>query len=271
MAGERWQIGLDIQPHGWYALAVVPRRRGWQVKGCWQQALPGEDAPGGLPATAPLVASLRRWRQALPRRYSLRLALPAERVLQRILPAPDTQLRAPYRETFLLNQAAKQFPLAREALALDYRSPSSQPQQVVVTAAPQVDVAAWLEVMAASGLAVEVLEIAPCALQASARLAGLSAGHVLVHRFWHGWLWVAPRSQPFQFGVAAADTPLETLLPVTLHGAPVAFSSVLDAAPPGVQAWSPLATLSEATLPTGTPAAAFVLAVGLAVRPEDRP
>jgi len=275
MAGEKWQIGLDIQPHAYYAVAVARRQEGWQLRGCWHQPLAEPAALSGSPPTPETQkAALRRWRAGLPRRFSLRLALPAARVLQRALPAPSPQLREPHREAFLLAQAARLFPLDREALVFDYRTLPGQPEQVLVTAAHRQELAAWLALLQGAGLQPDAVDISPCALHYIGALAGVPADALMLHHLRQGWVWVSPRDRPFQFGIAdVAENAGEVLagLPAPLRSLPCFFSSEPGAAvPEGLHGWSPFRRLLGAAPPEGEPPGAFALAAGLAIRPEDR-
>ncbi|PLR35833.1 pilus assembly protein HofM [Chimaeribacter californicus] len=275
MAGEKWQIGLDIQPHAYYAVAVARQRGGWQLRGCWHQLLPGhEPLSSGLPVPEIQTEALRRWRAGLPRRFSLRVALPAARVLQRTLPAPAPQLREPHREAFLLAQAARLFPLDRDALVFDYRTPSGQPEQVLVTAAHRQELAAWLALLQQAGLQPDAVDIPPCALHYIGELAGIPAEALMLHHLRQGWVWVSPRDRAFQFGIIdAAENAGDVLaaLPAALHALPCFFSSALgEPVPDGMHGWSPFSRLLGAAPAESEPPGAFALAAGLAVRPEDR-
>ncbi|PLR54431.1 pilus assembly protein PilM [Chimaeribacter arupi] len=274
MAREKWQIGLDIQPHAYYAVAVVRRRGEWQLRGCWHQPL--ADAAllsGGLPSPDIQKETLRRWRGGLPRQFSLRLALPAARVLQRTLPSPAPQLQEPHREAFLLAHAARLFPLDRDALVFDYRTAPGQPEQVLVTAAHRQELAAWLALLQAAGLYPDAVDISPCALHYIGALSGVPADALMLHHLRQGWVWVSPRHRPFQSGMAdAAENAGDVLaaLPAPLRALPCFFSSEqTEPNPDGMQGWTPFASLPGACPTEGAPPGAFALAAGLAVRPED--
>ena len=274
MAGGKWQIGLDIQLHGCYAIAVVRHRGGYQLRGGWHLPLPADEPLSGEPVLpGSRLESLRRWRALLPRRFSLRVALPAARVLQRSLPAPAAQLQEPHREAFLLTQAARLFPLDRDALVFDYRTPPGQPQQVVVTVAHRQELAAWLARLQGTGLQPDAVDIAPCALHYIGALANVPPDALMLHHLPQGWLWVTPRTLPFQYGMAGSAehaAAVQAALPEPLQSRPCFFSSALpEPVPEGMQGWAPFSRLPGA-LPAETVPGAFVLAAGLAVRPEDR-
>ncbi|EGY28000.1 hypothetical protein Rin_00020860, partial [Candidatus Regiella insecticola 5.15] len=82
MYSQLWQVGLDIQMNFIRALAVTRRRYGWQLRYWWQQALPsGILQAGNLQQPEALSERLCLLRKQLPQNISLRIALPAQRIL----------------------------------------------------------------------------------------------------------------------------------------------------------------------------------------------
>lgn len=123
MFPQAWQVGLDIQIDCVRALAVQRRRNGWQLRHWWQQTLPQAVLRDGcLAPSEALIRALRQWRVQLPRHISLRIALPAQRVLQQCMAQPDARLREPERSDYIVGHGVKQFPLDGQTLALDYRA-----------------------------------------------------------------------------------------------------------------------------------------------------
>lgn len=99
------------------------RRNGWQLRHWWQQTLPQAVLRDGcLAPSEALIRALRQWRVQLPRHISLRIALPAQRVLQQCMAQPDARLREPERSDYIVGHGVKQFPLDGQTLALDYRA-----------------------------------------------------------------------------------------------------------------------------------------------------
>jgi pilus assembly protein HofM len=280
MFSQVWQIGLDIQSNGFRALAAQHRRGGWQLRHWWQQTLPQRVLRDGyIEQSEILITSLHQWRSRLPRQISLRIALPAQRVLQHSLPLPDYRLHEPVRHDYITTQGLKQFPLDSQTLAMDYRVAPSNTHQLLLTAARQQELQQWLNCLQQADLQPQVIDITPCALCAMAAFAGLSPEVGLLHRLEHEWLWVAPRNTPFAYGVlpvsefggaSQALAALRVACPV-LGEKEVYYSSVLDeSAPVGTIPWSPFTAFSRLSPPLPAQPAAFVLAGGLALRREDR-
>lgn len=115
---QSWQVGLDIQSHSVRALAVQRRRNGWQLRHWWQhKLLQAVLRDGCLEHSDALIQVLRQWRVQLPKYISLRIALPAQRVLQQRMPQPDARLKEPQRNNYISIQGLKQFPLDGQTLA----------------------------------------------------------------------------------------------------------------------------------------------------------
>ncbi|WAT08484.1 type IV pilus biogenesis protein PilM [Rouxiella badensis] len=277
-----WYVGLDIQNDYARAIAVQRRRNGWQLRHWWQQPLPQVVMRQGiLHETEQLIAILSRWRHSLPSTISLRICLPAQRIIQVRLPLPDNRLKEPHRHTFISASAAKQLPLAMESLAIDYRVEPCDDQRLIVTAARREELAQWQHCLAQARLFPEVIELTPCALQSAASAAGVSRESLLLHRLSDGWLWASPHGLPFQFGLFDDDEVADpnslgpTLAPLYLAhklcDGDIYYTSVVDTAPPkGVQNWSPFAAFSQMSPPIPPNCGAFAIAAGLAVRPADQ-
>ncbi|WP_447873782.1 type IV pilus biogenesis protein PilM [Serratia fonticola] len=279
MFSQTWQVGLDIQDHSIRALAAQRRRNGWQLRHWWQQALPYSALRAGhLESSAMLVAVLKQWRSRLPRHISLRIALPAQRVLQQTLPLPDLRLQEPVRHDYITTQGLKQFPLDSQTLALDYRQAQPNTHQLLLTAARQQELQQWLHCLQQADLHPQVIDIAPNALSMMAAFAGLAPDAGLLHRLESEWLWVAPRAMSFAYGVLPAGeavgvkqalAALRSACPA-MGAKEVYYSSVLDeAAPEGAMPWSTFTAFSRLYPPLPAQPMAFVLAGGLALRRED--
>lgn len=294
---QAWQVGLDIQTGFARAIAVQRRRYGWQLRHWWQHPLPPSTLREGmLHQTEPLIALLSQWRATLPSDISLRICLPAQRIMQLILPEPDALLREPQRSAFLFANAAKQFPLSIQSLVMDYRTDPCGDKNVVVTAARQQELQHWLACLSQAKLFPQVVDIAPCALQIAASLAGLQAETPLLHQLTEGWLWASPTGLPFQFGIFDADMFDANIFDAEEHGSEkitvsatpgeairqqyraaklcaegVYYSSETGTVvPAGMSGWSPFSALAQMSPPLPAIPSAFVLATGLALRPDDR-
>lgn len=279
MFSQTWQVGLDIQGYCVRSLAAQRRRNGWQLRHWWQQALPHSALRDGyLVNSEMLVVGLKQWRSRLPRHISLRIALPAQRVLQQTLPLPDHRLQEPVRHDYITTQGLKQFPLDSQTLTMDYRQAQPNTHQLLLTAARQQEMQQWLHCLQQADLHPQVIDIAPNALRMMAGFAGLAPDAGLLHRLESEWLWVAPRAMPFAYGVLAAGEAIGAKQALAaMHAACPAlgakeayYSSVLDeASPEGVMPWSPFTAFSSLFPPLPSLPMAFVLAGGLALRRED--
>ncbi len=277
-----WQVGLDIQNGYARAIAVQKRRNGWQLRHWWQQPLPQDVMRQGiLHETEQLIVILSRWRRLLPVTLSLRICLPAQRIIQLRLPTPDSRLLEPQRDAFIRASAAKKLPLAVESLLIDYRAESCDSGQLLVTAAREEEVAQWQGCLAQAKLFPDAIELTPCAIQQSACSAGVPAESLLLHRMNQQWLWVAPHGLPFQFGLLEEDEApaagqwRETLCGLysasKLCGDDIYYSSVKQELPPaGLCDWSPFSAFRHKSPPLPVESGAFAIAAGLALRPVER-
>ncbi|WP_192456538.1 type IV pilus biogenesis protein PilM [Musicola keenii] len=282
MAYPVWQIGMDVQNGVLRALAVQRRRHGWQLRQWWQLPLPSDTLRGGsLHNPAALCAVLQRWKRELPHYVSLRLAFPADRVLQQRLSEPDGRLREPERGWYIEKMAAKKLPVSSDALIFDYRIDPSVADSVLVTAARKAELALWLDCFRHAGLQLDAVDITPCALRCMARQAGLASDNMLVHRFEDRWLWVSSLNATLAFGTVHVDDAADfsaLLSYVSAHYEPMASEPIylstsapdfLPQASSSFTLWSPLPAFSQQQPPLPAFPSAFVIAGGLAVRPED--
>jgi len=276
-----WQVGLDIQNGCARAIGVQKRRNGWQLRHWWQQPLPQEVMRQGiLHETEQLIVILSRWRSRLPSTFSLRICLPAERIIQIRLPTPDIRLQEPHRDAFIRTSAAKQLPLAVESLTLDYRCESAASTELIVTAARREELDSWQHCLKQAKLFPEAVELTPCAIQAAASAAGVPAESLLLHRLEQHWLWVAPHGLPFQFGLLEdedIDEPArlrEKLTTLYRHrklcNDELYFTSTgEDPVPDGMRSWSAFDAFQQVSPPLPVNPGAFAIAAGLAVRAAD--
>lgn len=305
-----WQVGLDIQNHSVRAVAVQRRRCGWQLRQWWQQtSVEPLLRDGRLQSPEILSALLRRWRSNLPRHISVRIGLPAQRVLQQSFPVPDSRLREPERSWYIQANAGKQFPVDSQTLTLDYRADPLDPERLCVTAARQDEINAWLRCLQAADLNPQVIDITPSVLRCMATCAGLSPQYPLLHRLEDEWLAVASLGSGFAFTIipcvdggdaitALAALPQHYYSEKTYSSEKTYdsakkssvkedknpeegrdhrsshsvfyYSSVLDEVlPAGAIAWSPFTVFRQLQPPLPFLPSAFVLAAGLALRSGD--
>lgn len=274
MAFQTWQVGLDIQNGQICALGIQRRRNGWQLRHWWQHTLPQDTLRNGLVQRPDVVvALLQQWRKQLPARISLRVGFPPQLVMQHPLAPPALQLREPDRHRYIVAAARRFFPIAPEALTLDYRSGSRPGEPVYLTAARRDAVQNWLGCLQQASLEPDVLELTPGALYALARTLTISPSSALVHRLNDHWLWCAPHSAEQPWGWCSLDESPDfaalrhRYLP---DSDAVWYSSALSEAPPeGTQALLPLAAVQCYQPPLPACDGGFALATGLALRPED--
>lgn len=274
MAFQTWQVGLDIQNGQLCALGIQRRRNGWQLRHWWQHTLPQDTLRNGLVQRPDdVVVLLQRWRKHLPARISLRVGFPPQLVMQRQLAQPALRLREPDRSSYIMAAARRFFPVAPEALALDYRCADDAGGAMYLTAARQDALQNWLDCLQQASLAPDVMELTPAALYTLARGLSLDTSAALVHRLSDHWLWYAPQSGEHAWGWCSLDDAADfsALQQRYLQGShSVWYSSALaEELPEGTCALSPLAAVQCYQPPLPLYDGAFALATGLALRPED--
>lgn len=268
MAFQHWQIGLDIQNGQLCALAVERRRHGWQLRHWWQQPLPHDTLRNGvLQTSAVLQEMLTRWQRQLPKRYSLRVGLPPQLVLQRTLPLPAPALCEPALSRYVAASASRLFPVEAASLALDYR-PADTPDKLSVTAARREAISQWLLPLQQAGLQPEVFELSSLALLQVALQMALRPASLLVHPLQTHWLWAMTGE------ATACGTSAEPLSVAHLHATfPQADTLYCTSPPPlpeaDVQLLQPFSLLRYQQPPLPAQPGAFAVALGLALRPED--
>lgn len=275
MAFQTWQVGLDIQNGQLCALGIQRRRNGWQLRHWWQHTLPQDTLRNGLVQRPnDVVALLQRWRKHLPARISLRVGFPPQLVMQRQLAQPALRLRESDRSSYIMAAARRFFPIAPEALALDYRCSDDADGSMYLTAARQDALHNWVDCLQQASLSPEVLELTPAALCALARGLSLEKSAALVHRLSDHWVWYAPQSNEHAWGWCSLEDAADfrVLQQRYLQGShSVWYSSVLaEERPEGTFALSPLAAVQCYQPPLPVYDGTFALATGLALRPEDR-
>lgn len=268
MAFQRWQIGLDIQNGQICALGIERRRHGWQLRHWWQQTLPQDTLRNGVLQTTPaLLDMLGRWQRHLPKRYSLRVGLPPQLVLQRTLPLPETSLREPALSRYVAASAQRLFPVEPASLSLDYRLPGKA-SQLCVTAARREVIAQWLAPLQQAGLKPDVFELSSLALTQIAMRMPLRHNQLLIHPLSDHWLWTLAGESTSS---GAATEPLTfALLHETFPQMETVFCTSTAVLPEEqVQRCQPLTLLHYLQPLLPAQEGDFTVALGLALRPED--
>ena len=282
MAFRLWQVGLEIGNGAVRALAVQRRRGGWQLRHWWQRALPAAslNEREGSPCDG-VGRLLAEWRKQLPGSISLRVCLPAHLFSQRRINAPDRRLREPEREWYVGSHAKRHFPEDSGPLLFDYQDDPLVPNTLLVTAARQTAVAQWQSCLSAAGLDPQIMDFMPCALRCMARHAELERNAMLIHGLDDGWCWISPLSRPLEFGFVRREDALDFEALRRIIGPPPSgergavcpgayFSSIAGAdAPKDALAWPPFDTFWQIFPPVPPRPQAFLIAGGLALRPED--
>ncbi|MDX5630776.1 MULTISPECIES: pilus assembly protein PilM [unclassified Brenneria] len=282
MAYHIWRVGLDIQNGFMRALAAQRRRCGWQLRCWWQFPLPGDTLrAGSLHHTEALCEALLKWRRLLPRHISLRVGFPAQLILQQRFPAPDRRLQGAGRHEYIEAMAARKLPVSSDSLAMDYREDPHTPDTLLVTAARRRELDNWLGCLHRADLQPEVIDVSTCAIRCMAQSAGLQRDRLFLHRLTDGWLWISPLNQAFQCGVIHPDelraeddllAVVSARYPDVADGVAYYSSTLPESAGQRSDAlllWSPLAAFDQMQPPLPDFPSAFVIAGGLALRPED--
>ncbi len=269
MAFQRWQIGLDIQNGQLCALGIERRRHGWQLRHWWQQALPHDTLRNGVLQTSALLQEmLTRWQRHLPKRYSLRVGLPPQLVLQRTLPLPETSLREPALSRYVAASAPRLFPVEASTLSLDYRLAGAA-NQLQVTAARREVITQWLSPLLQAGLRPDVFELSSLALMQVAMRLPLQPQQLLVHPLGEHWLWTIAGEDATSG--ASSDALTLAHLYETFPQIKTVFCTSPHLLPEAeVQRVKPLALLRYRQAPLPAQEGDFAIALGLALRPEDR-
>lgn len=268
MAFQRWQIGLDIQNGQICALGIERRRHGWQLRHWWQQTLPHDTLRNGVLQTTPALHTLlTRWQRKLPKRYSLRVGLPPQLVLQRTLPLPDITLREPALSRYVAASAQRLFPVEPASLSIDYRAPGKS-AQLQVTAARREVIAQWLTPLKQAGLRPDVFELSSLALAQIAMRIPLRHNQLLVHPLSDHWLWTLA-GETTTSGAGSEPLNLAQLRDTFPQMESVFCTSATALAGEKVQHCRPFSLLHYLQPPLPAQEGEFAIALGLALRPED--
>lgn len=209
MYTSKWNIGIDLYRDRIQLVAAKRRRQYWHLCECWQQQLPFELTDNSSHQQyAILLDILLQWRQKLPKKCSVSLALPAVRTIKQQISLPsEIKLPQPELGWYLQSQAEKRFSMHAQELVIDYRVIK---QQVHFNAARQSDITFWQNLFAESGFNLLAIDVAPIALRYVARNASLPDECWVIHYRQGEWLWSGPTSQPANYN-HLQDTDIPTL------------------------------------------------------------
>ncbi|WP_343551583.1 pilus assembly protein PilM [Pantoea sp.] len=268
MAFQRWQIGLDIQNGQICALGIERRRHGWQLRHWWQQTLPHDTLRNGVLQTTPALHTLlTRWQRQLPKRYSLRVGLPPQLVLQRSLPLPDITLREPALSRYVAASAQRLFPVEPASLSIDFRAADNS-SQLQVTAARREVIAQWLAPLKQAGLRPDVFELSSLALTQIAMRIPLRHNQLLIHPLSDHWLWTLA-GETTTSGAGSEPLNLTQLRDTFPQMESVFCTSATALTGERVQCCRPFSLLHYLQPPLPVQEGEFAIALGLALRPED--
>lgn len=260
MANGRWQIGLHIQEDSIRAVAVSRKRSGWALCRWWHLPAPENRwREGMMVGDEALVQALRKWRAQLPRGHRLRMAFPAQRTLQRMIPRPGGTLCESECEAWVARATARELHLPAQSLWLDYTL-AEDSARFCVTAAQSQEARTLLENARAPGLNPEAITPDACALNAF--WPYLPAGVQLIACEEAGlWLW-ASRSRwgtaDGQGLMAVAEQQQRKAHEIAICGSPPAQAQ-------GCLRLDPFSFLSYQQPPVVKEAARYAVALGLAL------
>ncbi|MBK5144067.1 pilus assembly protein PilM [Budviciaceae bacterium BWR-B9] len=283
-----WQVGLDIQEDSFCALAVQRRRYGWQLRHWYYQAVSSSSIGDKTAMLSPeIMTALSEWRRNLPRRVSLRIALPADVILQQSIKLPEPSLSLQEQTWLVEASMSKLFPLAARELAVDYRlispvnSEQSDSGEIIVSATRKWVIEHWKTELARANIFPDIIDATPCVLRYMALSGGVPPDSLLVHQMYEKYLLVSPLNHPFYYQVIP-DNSMTVL--ERIEYARQTYQQISDYAvdrvsysgfpspdifPSHIQCWSPLVALQQMQPPLPDTPQQFVLACGLALRSED--
>lgn len=276
MAFQKWQIGLDIQNGQFCSLAIQRRRGGWQLCHWFQHALPHDTIRNGmLQRSAYLYDLLLRWRKQLPRHINLRVGFPPQLILQRQIPLSSLSLREPELRRYVDVVAKREFPVPPEDLVMDYRVTGAGNKALHITAAHLDAVELWRELLTDTGCHPQIMELSSHALGALALEMKVPTNSVLVHQLADHWIWFNNQEHIPSSGWCPRNERSD-IVSVYRHYFPdspsVWFSSICPSdttLPDNIHYLDPFKVLHYIHPPLPLNTGACVVAMGLALRPED--
>ncbi|MFC6376664.1 pilus assembly protein [Tatumella terrea] len=272
---QRWNVGLDIQPDCITALGVQARRTGWQLRHWWQHRLPSTgtgtlDIEGQRSA---LLSLLHQWRRLLPGRFSLRIGLPPHLVSRRELTLPMAVMCEPQRGRYIRAAARRWFPEGTGPLGLDYTAEPFSSGGLTVTVVNQEVLDQWQALFRQAGLNPEVFDLSPASLAVIMEAQQPEKDGILLHCSDAFWLWATRRHGKISYGwqfrqqVPDADILCRQQCPEAAFR--LCCGDSLRQPLPGFTLCHPLRMIAHRYPPLPANDNGYVLATGLALRPED--
>ena len=274
MFARTWQLGIDIQPRTFCAVAVSYQRKGWQLRRWWQFSSHINVVESGrLCQSEWLNNRLSDLRRQLPGKTSVRIGLSPEIIMQQSISTPEMNLPVNLQRNILDLAAERSLMLPRSEFVCDYTRLPSQPKAWLMTAVRQQDMRDWQTPLIAAGLTPSVADITPCALRRAAALSGQSPTALLLHVGEHVLTWAAPFSQPLAFGFIARqnhESRPELIERAVSNAALQGLrgAETLTCAADNASGWSPFRALTYLQPPLPSQPELFALAVGLALCEE---
>lgn len=283
MLSAKWYIGLDIANNNLYAVATMRRPSGWHLCNYWQKTLTNKS----ILTTDSVIHSdwikyLQSWRKTLPKKISLRIALPVQAVLQKSVTLPNIKLRQHEVDCYVTSAITKMFPLPANELCYDYTLMShKQYQRLIITAARRSDIDSWQDCLYQARLHADIIEIVPNAIRYAAISANCLPNMLLAHKLKSHWLLISPLSTEYQYSlqpvqqqpishlIKQACKSLELKTEIDIKAILVSGQINNEWEPTCYQAWSPFSAFASYAITPPTNYSMYVIACGLALREQD--
>lgn len=283
MLSAKWHIGMDIVNNNLYAVATMRRPSGWHLCNYWQQTLTNNS----ILTTDTLIHSdwikyLQGWRKTLPKKISLRVALPVQAVLQKSVTLPNIKLKKYEVDCYVKSAITQIFPLPADELCYDYTLMSqNQSQKLIITAARRSDVENLQHSLYQAQLHADIIEIIPNAIRYAAINANCLPNMLFAHNLKSHWLLISPLSteyhyllqpvqqQPISHLIKQACKNLELKTEIDLKAILVSGQINNEWEPIYYQAWSPFSAFTSYAITPPTNYSMYVIACGLALREQD--
>ncbi len=283
MFAAKWNIGLDIHDNELYAIATVRRSSGWHLCGYWQKTLTNKSKKLDTLLQPDWIKPLKEWRKTLPRKLSLRIALPVQSVLQQSITLPNIKFNKHELDAYITSVITKIFPFPANQLYYDYSLFMRQKEQMLlITAARRSDIETWQDYLCKAQFYADIIEIVPNAIRYAAMCANCLPNMLLAHNINAHWLLISPLSKEYQYTLQPIQQcPLSDLIQqanksLKLTSEPNINSILVSGKispewePACYRSWSPFNAFVHSTKPLPTNVSMYVIACGLALREQDK-
>lgn len=273
MFNGKWQVGLHLQSDYLTAIAVQRRRGRWHLKRWWSFSVdfPLDDFAEDAADVAQLTTHLTCLARDLPSHYSLRVSYPPRFVSHYSLPLPPTALAPPQLNRYVAQAMTKRFSQTK-ALHWDHRLVLGEQMAIDVTLTRKKLFADYCYLFHQAKLRIEVLEVTPAGLQVLLR--GFD-NCCLLFQDNDFWYWAAHGVGQWRYGwrdrqqfssltevIASLEQPYQRYF---------STNNILENDRPKCEPFCLLSLLDNYYPPLPVELARFSIALGLALRPEDRP